>query len=239
MNKENLASSNPASTRMFFGAIIILIGVVFMLDQFNFVAVGSLLQYIPSVFIALVVWNLIQNKFRNWVSSAVSILVLSFIQLSILDSFNMSALFRFWPVLLIVGGAAILIQQRRGKSDDSSKSLQYLADSFDVLCLFSGTERRLTTQSFKGGDVTAAFGGADINLTDVQVEDKPAVINVIAFCGGVSFKASPDTIIVNRTVAIFGGSSDERKQRKQLPDESADIVIKGFLMFGGMGIEEK
>ena len=42
---------------------------------------------------------------------------------------------------------------------------------------------------------------------------------------------------VHLATAIFGGAGDSRKQRKQLPDEQPDYIVRGFVMFGGLEIE--
>ncbi len=234
--EKNSSLSTLFSTRNLLGFVAIELGILLLLSQFNILSFETFARFIPSQFIIIVLINMIHNRFHNWVGPAISLLVLTFIQLSVLGLVDRGSILRFWPVALIAIGVAIFMQQRNGNESKAFDGTNGRND-FDILAMFSGTEQHITSQDFNGGSATAICGGAEINLSHIQVEDKPAVVNVFVLCGGINFKASSDMLIENRTVAIFGGSSDERNQRKQLSGESPDVVIKGFILCGGMGIE--
>lgn len=221
---------------MILGFIVLALGVLLLLDQFNIISIGNIFQFIPSLFIALGIWQLVSNGFRHWVGPSIMIGIMTVLQLSILDVVDGSFFWRLWPLVLVVVGFSMLRRQRSGGPDDVIGDAT--GDTFDIFAMFSGADRRITSQSFRGGSITAMFGGAEVNLHDVQVEDRPAVVNVFVMFGGVGIKASPDTIVHNQTVALFGGSSDERSQRKMLAGERPEIVVKGFAMFGGLEITE-
>ncbi|MGB1251672.1 MAG: LiaF transmembrane domain-containing protein [Candidatus Promineifilaceae bacterium] len=235
--KEN---SNPISSQIIIGLIIIAVGSLLLLDQFGVMSFGNVFQFIPTLFILLGIWQIFSNGFRYWVGPAIMIGISSVVQLSILGVLEDGAVWRLWPLVLIAIGGSILLRQRNGGEDImlTNSERKHHSSRFNIFAMFGGAERQITAQDFEGGDVTVIFGGAEINLSSAQVTNRPAVINVFTMFGGTGFKASSDQLISLEATAIFGASSDSRKQRKQLPGEQADYIIRGFVMFGGLEIEE-
>ncbi len=225
------------SSQIIAGGLIIVVGILLLLDQINLLDFGSIFQFFPLLFIGLAAWQLWQNGRQHATGPLISIAVFGILQLAMLDIINWDIFGKLWPLILIGIGASILLRQRNGK-DMAFSTHDRAADArFDVFAMFGGGGRQVSSQAFEGGNATVLFGGAEINLHHMQVEDKPAVINVFAMFGGVVIKASNDTLIANHTFAMFGATSDERKQRKSLAGEKPDVVVKGTVLFGGLSIE--
>lgn len=91
----------------------------------------------------------------------------------------------FWPaVLLFLGGTLIL---KRGPSATVVKGDP---DYIDDLAVFGGGEKKVTSQSFRGGKVTAIFGGSKINLTQAGIaEGTTPLIDVFTMFGGTDRKS--------------------------------------------------
>ena len=224
------------SGQMIAGVVVILVGVLLLFDQLNVVDFGDIFQFFPLLFIGLAGWQLVKNGREHATGPIITILVFLFLQLALLDVIEGDFIWRLWPLILIAVGGSILLRQRGGEQSWNKRDVSQDA-SFDVFAMFGGADRQVTSQAFQGGNATVMFGGAEIDLHEMQVEDKPAVINIFAMFGGVVLKASDDTLIVNNTFAMFGGTGDERKQRKRLAGEKPDIVVKGTVLFGGISIE--
>ena len=240
MGKDKVSTTNGISSQMVIGGGVVGIGLLLLLDQFNVLSFGDIVQFFPLIFIGMGVWQIMQNGTRHATGPIIMIAIMTVLQLSLLDVVDGDFFWRLWPVALIVGGASMLLRQRNGADDNTLTNSvgSNSADSFDIFTMFGGTERQMTSKSFSGGSITALFGGAEVNLHNMEVEDRPAIINVFCMFGGIGITASPDTIIDSRVVAIFGGASDERRQRKMLAGEVPEVIVKGFVMFGGVGIEE-
>ena len=115
--------------------------------------------------------------------------------------------------------------------------LVYLVDqaSKGEVAVFSGVDRRVTTQDFHGTGCTAIFGGCKIDLRDAQMRGGEAVLSTYAFFGGVEVRVPEDWEIVNRSVAIFGGVSENRR----LPGASSKrLIVEGAALFGGVAIKD-
>jgi len=225
-----------SSAQLIAGIFILLLGITFLLDNLNIADVSSIFRFIPALFILLGIWQLLQNGFRAWIGPAILIFFATLFQLAALDILKWELIGQLiWPVMLILVGFSILFN-RSGRS--SEKYDDDASQTFNIVTLFSGHNRRITSSNFQNGDIVTMFGGAEIDLHQADVTDKPARINVFVMFGGVNIKASPDMLIEKEVFAIFGGSSDNRKQRKRLPDEKDDVILTGFVAFGGVGIEE-
>lgn len=228
----------PTATRRFssqsiIGVAVIVIGLLLLLNTMDVIDSGNIFRWIPSLFVLLGIWQLVTNGMRNWVGPVIMIGVAGMVQLAVLDVVTFNVFGLIWPVVLIVIGLAIIFGRSRSgvtAGDDAAE--------FSALAVLGGTNRVMTSADFRGGDVTAIFGGAEIDLRNASVSERPAVINVFALFGGVGIKASPDMLIRNEIVAVLGGTGDERRQRKALAGEMPEVVVKGFVAFGGVGIEE-
>ncbi|MDH5367623.1 MAG: cell wall-active antibiotics response protein [Cyclobacteriaceae bacterium] len=136
----------------------------------------------------------------------------------------------FWPsVLLFLGGALVL---KRGPSATVVKGDP---DYIDDMAVFGGGEKKITSQNFRGGKVTAIFGGSKINLSQAGIEGGTTpLIDIFTMFGGTDVIVPEDWTVKVETSAIFGGFSDKRKSVVNVvnnPDKT--LVIKGLIIFGG------
>ena len=93
-------------------------------------------------------------------------------------------------------------------------------DVVDVTAILGGFERRITSQHFKGGEVTALMGGCALDMRGAQI-DGEAVINVFAVWGGITIKCPPDWTVVLHGTPIMGGFEEKTAVpagQQQAPD---------------------
>ena len=108
-----------------------------------------------------------------------------------------------------------------------------LADELvDVTAILGGFERSITTQHFKGGDVTAILGGCALDMRSASI-DGEAVIDVFAFMGGVTIKCPPDWTVVLHGTPILGGF--EEKTAHPVAGTKR-LIVKGYAIMGGVEV---
>lgn len=136
----------------------------------------------------------------------------------------------FWPAVLLGLGAILIIRsvtQKRTVVEDGP-------DYIDDMSIFGGGDKMVTSQEFKGGKMTAIFGGGKYTMLNAQLAKGKNTIDVFAIFGGYKFIVPPDWNIRIQVSAIFGGFSDKRPARKDLvKDPTRELVIKGMAIFGG------
>lgn len=234
--KTGMPEERPISPQLWIGVIVIAVGVLLLAQQLLGLNLSGITRFIPLLFVLLGVWQLIANRFRFWLGPVILIGVAGAAQLGTLNLLDWSSLWQFWPLLLILIGGSVLLRQWRGPEQDVVPAEG--GEQFQAFALFGGTGKRITSQALRGGEITALFGGVEVDLSDAHVVDPPAVIQVFAMFGGAGLKASADTLIDLRVTAVFGGAADERRQRKALAGEAPALIVRGFVMFGGVSIEE-
>jgi predicted membrane protein len=136
----------------------------------------------------------------------------------------------FWPAILL-GVGAILIARGVSRRD---VVVDEGPDYIDDMSIFGGGDRVLSTQNFKGGRVTAVFGGSKYNMMSAQLAKGRNVIDIFTIFGGCKLIIPSDWQVRIEVSAIFGGFSDKRILQKDTPrDPSRELIIKGVAIFGG------
>jgi predicted membrane protein len=147
----------------------------------------------------------------------------------------------FWPIILIAIGLVII--SRRGKhggvgnkqmrNEDGSISTDYLND----IAIFGGGALRVESQNFKGGTLTAIFGGRDLNLRTAQIAPEGCVIDVFTMFGGTKLVVPEDWQVKSDALSLFGGFTDKRHIKPDEVKENKVLLLKGVVMFGGVEVK--
>jgi len=141
----------------------------------------------------------------------------------------------FWPLLLLVVGIYMIIAPprylRHWRNFDKTGDNR---DFIDEVAVFSGGDRIITSQNFKGGRILSVFGGSKINLMNAKLAEGPQVLDTLSVFGGSNVIVPAGWTVKVEVVAIFGGFSDKRERMPNLIyDQNTMLVIKGMAIFGG------
>jgi len=148
----------------------------------------------------------------------------------------------FWPLMLIVAGLMLMwgsIESRKRLGGFSSGGGDPRT-TINGMAVFSGLERRVTTQDFQGGNVTAVFGGVEIDLSEANMRADEAVLEVNAIFGGAEIRVPDSWQVSYRGAPIFGGIEDKTRTRRS--DDPANpkrkvLIVSGAVIFGGLEIK--
>ena len=156
------------------------------------------------------------------------------------------AVWDLWPLILIVVGVSLLIQRAapgfsdswRGRARDSwpSGSATVAAGDLNLTAVFSGGKRKVTTEDFRGGVVSAGFCGFELDLRVARMRADSAVVRIDAVFGGVELKIPETWCAVVQGAGIFGGYSDETRHPVMTP-ETKRLIVKGGAVFGGVVVK--
>jgi hypothetical protein len=91
----------------------------------------------------------------------------------------------------------------------------------------------LITKDFKGGKITTAFGGADIDLSKAEIKDS-AVLDVEVLFGGLKLIIPPHWEIQADVSNVFSGIEDKRAFPSGDGADRKILYIKGSVSFGGL-----
>jgi len=138
----------------------------------------------------------------------------------------------FWPSMIILIGLVFIIRGNRPHHRERSEITD--DDSLDDLAIFGGGQKLITSKNFKGGKITAVFGGSQIDFTQAQLANGINTIDIVAVLGGTKLIVPRDWDIQLEVTAVFGGFADKRLGDPHIvQDPSKKLVIKGVAIFGG------
>lgn len=222
------------SGRAILGIVLILIGIAFVsktLDLFP----QNVLHHIFSWQMILIVLGVIFITTRQNTTTGLILLILGLVFL-IPNFVDISYPIRqiFWPVLLIAIGVYIILRSTISRKHNFTASgSEYLDD----IAIFGGGDKVLTSESFKGGKITAIFGGSKIDLSRSKLASGQNTLDVFCMFGGSTLIVPENWIIKLDVVSIFGGFSDKRHKRAENMEVGKELIIKGFAIFGGGDIK--
>jgi predicted membrane protein len=146
------------------------------------------------------------------------------------DTFNVDM---FWPSIFIIIGVIFIFTKRHGWNSVPSTGIS--GDEYiDIVNVFSGGERQIVSENFKGGKISAVFGGSELDLTKAKLATGRSELEIACVFGGATLIVPDDWNILLEVTPILGGFTDSRKL---IPGRSVDptkqLVIKGAVVFGG------
>jgi hypothetical protein len=139
----------------------------------------------------------------------------------------------FWPSIFIIIGVIFIVTKRKGWNSVNTGPVGG-DDYIDYVHVFSGGERQIVSENFRGGKVTAIFGGSEIDLTKAKLAPGVSELEIACVFGGATIIVPDDWNVKIEVVPVLGGFGDSRKL---LPGRTVDttrqLVIKGAVVFGG------
>lgn len=213
--------------KKWFGVLLIVFGIGFLLQQFNVLNFSIILStWWPLIIIIIGLLQLISNPriaFPGIILILVGVILLG-------NQFVDVNLFTYlWPVIIICVGLIFIFPQK------NSNKFKHTENTIQNFSLFGGSNLLSTTQDFKGGEVTAIFGGAEIDLRNISIIDE-AHLEIICIFGGVTIIV-PDAFNVEVSgTPIFGGW--ENKVNSTIHhSEKPTLYINCYPIFGGVEIK--
>ncbi|MCL4549780.1 MAG: cell wall-active antibiotics response protein [Bacteroidetes bacterium] len=235
-----------SNNRIWLGVILIVLGALFVLDNFGF----FYFDFHPLIFswhtifliigIVLVVNH--KNSFIGYVFLGIGLIGIlhHFPYFFFLDFGNL------WPLIFLALGLWLLLNRRDShhhefqhmqnmqNAQNQSQANFSSYDLIDEVAVFNTVRRTIDSQNFKGGKITTMFGGAKLDLTNAKLAPGENILEVSAIFGGVNIRVPQNWKVLVNVTSIFGGFDDKRFTKTTPPDESQGIlIIKGAAIFGG------
>ena len=219
-----------SNKRAVLGLILVLVGIVLIVANFNLFPFGwkPFLFSWQALLILLGLFFLLSReaKATGWIL----IFIGGFFIIPRLWHIPWGWDVMFWPAILIGLGAILIARGVSKKREDTDEGPDYIDD----MSIFGGGDKILSSQNFKGGKLTAIFGGSKYNMMNAQLAKGRNVIDIFTVFGGCKFIIPQEWEVRVEVFAIFGGFSDKRNLRRDTPrDPSRELIIKGIAIFGG------
>ena len=245
--------------RIIAGLILVGVGAALLLRNTGFPLPYWLFSW-PMILILVGIYSGVKHNFRNS-SWMVMIAVGGFFLVDRMIP-GLSLAPYFWPVLIIALGVIFILRPKKEHwgsfTDDEKKNTStdmnnnnwqqpaisndysnYATGSTDELrvnSIFSGIQRNIVSKNFQGGKIACVFGGADIDLTQADIQGKTMIKFEVVF-GGAKLIVPPHWTVFNEIDGVFHGVDDKRKFNTAMSiNPEKVLILKGSVVFGGVEI---
>lgn len=122
--------------------------------------------------------------------------------------------------------------------EETHQTYETAGDMDKIVCsaVFSGRDIRVDNSYFNGADLSALFGGIDMNLKNALVK-KNVTIDVRAVFGGIDIIMPADVRVVVDVTPILGGVENGTRAPLGADENTPTVFIKGTCLFGGVEIK--
>ncbi|NLW55477.1 MAG: cell wall-active antibiotics response protein [Firmicutes bacterium] len=228
--------SGTPKNHFFLAFLLIFFGLLMLLNNLGVASFNLTFgTWWPLLLVIIGLHQLVSSRFTN-LFALILLFVGGSLQLRKLGLIDGIHLRLFWPLLLILFGVILLFNfggasRRLAETKPNS--------TCDEVVVFGNIERRIASPSFRGGNVTALFGGVTLDLRGSEMSAGTNTLNIQAVFGGVDLILPAGWTIEVRGVPIFGGIEDQRK--KEVGTEGVDepkLRIDALVIFGGIDIKD-
>jgi predicted membrane protein len=237
LNEEPLGKGNEhhhlTNNRTLIGVVLVLAGLFLVIRNTGFFPefIDNVIFSWPMLLVAI---GLVMTLGASEKTGGIIVMAVGgffMIPLVFRETFHMYNM--FWPSIFIIIGIIFIVSRRRGWNAISTKGV--VGDDYiDYVNVFSGGERQIVSQNFKGGKVTAVFGGIELDLTKANLAMGVSELEIACVFGGATLIVPDDWHITIEVTPILGGFSDSRKLTPgRTVDPSKHLVIRGAVVFGG------
>jgi predicted membrane protein len=219
------------------GLVLIVAGALALLDNLNIFSFNfNLGDWWPLILVALGVVHLWNNRNLFDFSGLFLILLGAVFLLAELGRISWGDVWRWWPAVLILLGISIVFKRsplplpgsaRRGAASSE--------DSVRVNNILAGSDRRINSREFKGGDISNVLGGTEIDLLEAKLAPGDWLLTVSSVLGGVEIRVPRDWRLEVQPTTMLGGIDDHTRQDANAT--GGKLVIKASALLGGVEIK--
>ena len=246
---------------MFFGFVLVGLGVLFLLDNLNLLETRDVIRtFWPTVIIGWGVVRLFRTRGGERLMGAVAVFVGSLFLGNQLFDWDVSVMAIFWPLILIAFGISILSRAWGGVTtvqasvstsapgaagvtdaggaatgDADPDARVDTSSTIKEFAVMAGVERKNISQTFRGGDVTAAMGSVEIDLRECRMAAEDVQVSVSVFLGEIVLRIPRDWTVDSR-VAVVMASLEDRSEPPVGTSSPKRLVLTGSAFMGNVEI---
>lgn len=221
------------STRSVFGVILVAVGVGLLLDRAGYWDFGAILSTWWPLILILIGLVQIGTRSAPTIASLILVGIGLVFQARALELLPADIWRYLWPLALVILGAWLIFA--RGFQPGSSVTT---GDSIRSFVAFGGANPRNESSSFRGGTISALFGGTEVDLRGARLAPEGARLDVTALFGGAEVIVPEDWTVRVSGMPIFGGWENKTRlaDEKAAEVENGGLEVSCFVAFGGVEV---
>ena len=218
------------------GLILIAIGGLVLLANLDILPFNvDLAHWWPLILVVLGLVHLWNNRNIFDFSGLFLVLLGVVFLMATLEKIFWSDVWRYWPAVLILLGISIVFKRNPLAIPGSGHGTASSDPDVRVTNILAGTDRRIDSQEFKGGDVSNILGGTKLDLLQAKLAPGDWLLTVSTVLGGVEILVPRDWRIEVYPTNMLGGVDDHTRQAPAAG--GGKLVIKASALLGGIEIK--
>lgn len=131
-------------------------------------------------------------------------------------------------------------REQRRSNDEQTIGLSHInttdGEYIEINSVFGGGKKIVFSKNFKGGEINCFMGGAEVDLTQADIQGS-VVLEINAVFGGAKLIVPPHWDVKIETTSVFAGMEDKRPPIATQVDPNKVLIIKGGCVFAGIEIK--
>lgn len=214
------------------GIGILFLGSVLMMDNLRVPGTHYLWRLWPLIIVAIGVLQIRTRKgscVGGYILLALGCL-LSFSTIFNIDLGNLIA------PLWLIGIGVLIVLHALNKQRRVPPCLKDSEDFLKGMAIFSAFKHRHPHSSFKGGELTALFGGVELDLRDATMAESYSRLDCFIMFGGGEIRVPDGWDVRVKVTAMFGGVNNKSIPLPRDSECRPILDITGMVLFGGIEI---
>ena len=219
--------------RLVFGLVVIVLGILFTMDNLGLIDAGEVLRWWPAVPVGYGMIRLAGfSSRRNITVGALCTVIGGWL---LLREFGIVRhdIWDFLPLVLVLLGVSLVARSlggggAAGPSQDASSRMSTFA-------IWSSLERKVVSNDFRGGDMTAIMAGQEIDFRGAKLAGNSAVIDVLVMMAGLDLRIPEDWKVTSEALLVMGGLEDHTKP--PAGEVQGHLILRGVVLMGGIEVK--
>jgi len=214
-----------SGTKLIVGLFFALAGLLMTADNLDLIDANEYLRFWPVVLLVVGLMKL-ADPGRRLLG-----VILTVVGASLLANYAgwvPITVFDLWPLLLIAAGVGLVARAfgaRRTPGEDSRH----------IWAVLSSPRIVSTNRDFTGARIAAFMGGCDLDLTQADIVNGPAVIECFAMMGAIEITVPDDWEVIGEVVPVMAGF--EIKAAPATPRKQ--LIVRGTALMAGIEVKRR
>jgi hypothetical protein len=213
-------------SRLFWGVLLLSVGIVFWLDRMGRVEAAEYLKWWP---VAAMIAGVVELVQRRWMGSIVWLLIGTFFLFPRLGWPRPPIwyLIGAWPLFISVAGVTLIAHVLR------RPERQQRGGTFSAAAFMGGNNRVVRSEGLAGGEAVAVMAGCEIEFTPLS-GSRDIDVDLLVLWGGVEIRVPAGWRVVSYVIPILGGYDN---RAAPATDNSPTLILRGAVIMGGVEVK--
>lgn len=258
----NGAAARRGDGRIVAGAILIGLGLIYLLDSFGVLYAGHVFRYWPLILVGIGIAKVLQSSLPARRTGGFVLIAIGGVLLLWTLHVSWFRMRDVWPILLLLVGGSLVWQalaHRRSplapaEGDSPSERIlegaraglaasrrrggpEEAGSILNEFAIMGGGDRIVRAQDFRGGEITAIMGGFGIDLRGAAIAGDSATLHIFTLWGGVDLKVPEDWNVVMSGAPILGVFTNSARTFRPGDAAAKTLIVKGVAIMGGIEVK--